>query len=38
MKLGFLTLPEKERRLYIGQAALRRNVSPVILEKDFLVR
>jgi hypothetical protein len=37
MKLSFLTLPGKERRLYIEQAALRRNVSPVILEKDFWV-
>jgi hypothetical protein len=37
MKLGFLELPPDERRLYIEQAALRRNVSPVILEKDFWV-
>jgi hypothetical protein len=37
MRLGFLTLPEDERRLYIEQAAARRNVSPVILEKDFWV-
>jgi hypothetical protein len=37
MKLGFLALPTDERRLYIEQAALRRNVSPVILEKDFWV-
>ena len=35
MELSFLTLPEKERQLYIEQAALRRNVSPLILEKDF---
>jgi hypothetical protein len=35
MELSFLSLPEKERRLYIEQAALRRNVSPLILEKDF---
>jgi hypothetical protein len=37
MELSFLSLPEKERRLYIEQAALRRNVSPLILEKDFWV-
>jgi hypothetical protein len=37
MRLGFLELPEGERRLYIEQAAVRRNVSPVILEKDFWV-
>ena len=37
MRLGFLDLPPDERRLYIEQAALRRNVSPVILEKDFWV-
>lgn len=37
MKLGFLDLPVDERRLYIEQAAARRNVSPVILEKDFWV-
>ncbi len=37
MKLGFLELPSDERRLYIEQAALRRDVSPVVLEKDFWV-
>src|SRR5262249_57282758 len=37
MRLAFLELPPDERRLYIEQAALRRNVSPVILEKDFWV-
>ena len=37
MTLAFLELPPDERRLYIEQAALRRNVSPVILEKDFWV-
>ncbi|MBW3596092.1 MAG: nucleotidyl transferase AbiEii/AbiGii toxin family protein [Planctomycetes bacterium] len=37
MKLSFLELPSDERRLYIEQAAIRRNVSPVILEKDFWV-
>jgi len=37
MKLGFLELPTDERRLYIEQAAVRRNVSPVVLEKDFWV-
>lgn len=35
MKLGFLALPAEERRLYIEQAATRRNLSPVIIEKDF---
>src|SRR5205823_4673562 len=34
---GFLELPADERRLYIEQAAVRRNVSSVILEKDFWV-
>ena len=29
--------PPNERRLYIEQAAVRRNVSPVVLEKDFWV-
>jgi hypothetical protein len=37
MKLGFLELPPEERRLYIEQAALRRDVSAVVLEKDFWV-
>jgi hypothetical protein len=37
MKLVFLDLPESERRLYIEQAASRRNVSPIVLEKDFWV-
>src|ERR1700676_2509144 len=37
MKLGFLELPPDERRLYIEQAAVRRNVSAVVLEKDFWV-
>ncbi len=37
MKLTFLDLPPDERRLYLEQAALRRNVSAVILEKDFWV-
>ena len=37
MKLGFLALPEDERRLHIEQAAIRQNLSPVILEKDFWV-
>lgn len=37
MKLEFLALPEKERRMYIEQAAVRRSLSPVILEKDFWV-
>src|SRR6266481_956061 len=37
MRLSFLTLPPDERRLYIDQAAIRRDVSPVVLEKDFWV-
>jgi hypothetical protein len=37
MRLSFLTLPPEERRLYIEQAAIRRNLSPVVLEKDFWV-
>src|ERR1700691_3693134 len=37
MRLSFLTLSADERRLYIDQAAIRRNVSPVVLEKDFWV-
>jgi hypothetical protein len=37
MRLDFLALPDAERRLYIEQAAIRRGVSPVVLEKDFWV-
>jgi hypothetical protein len=37
MRLEFLRLPPDERRLYIEQATLRRNVAPVLLEKDFWV-
>ena len=37
MRLNFLALPADERRLYIDQAAIRRNVSLVPLEKDFWV-
>lgn len=37
MKLSFLKLSPNERRLYIEQAAIQRNVSPVIMEKDFWV-
>ena len=37
MRLRFLELPADDRRLYIEQAAIRRNVSPVLLEKDFWV-
>lgn len=37
MKLAFLDLPPEQRRLYIEQGAIRRNVSPVVLEKDFWV-
>ncbi|MFN6302354.1 MAG: nucleotidyl transferase AbiEii/AbiGii toxin family protein [Planctomycetota bacterium] len=37
MKIDFLGLPLQERRIYFTQAAIRRNLSPVILEKDFWV-
>lgn len=37
MKLGFLVLSQEDRRLYIEQAAVRRNVSAVLLEKGFWV-
>lgn len=37
MKLRFLELPPGDRRLYIEQAAIQRDVSAVIVEKDFWV-
>ena len=37
MRLGFLALPSRDRRLYIDEAAARRGVSPVVVEKDFWV-
>lgn len=37
MKLDFLILSPNERHLYIEQAAIQKNVSPVIMEKDFWV-
>ncbi len=37
MKLGFLELSSDERQLYIEQAAIQKNISPVIMEKDFWV-
>ena len=37
MNLAFLRLPAAERHLYFEQTAIRRNVSGVILEKDFWV-
>lgn len=37
MRLGFLQLSAADRRLYIEQAAARRDVSAVIVEKDFWV-
>lgn len=37
MQLTFLELMPDERRLYLEQAAFRRNLSPVIMEKDFWV-
>ena len=33
----FLKLPSDERRLYFEQAAIQKNISPVIMEKDFFV-
>jgi hypothetical protein len=37
MTLAFLQLPPAERKLYIEEAAARRGLSPVVLEKDFWV-
>jgi hypothetical protein len=37
MKLQFLELSPDERALYFQQAGAQRNVSPVLLEKDFWV-
>ena len=37
MRLGFLDLPAGERKVYIDEAAARRGLSPVIVEKDFWV-
>lgn len=37
MQLSFLRLPAEERRLYIEEAAGRRGVSAVMIEKDFWV-
>ncbi len=37
MQLNFLQLSTQERGLYIEEAAGRRGLSPVILEKDFWV-
>ena len=37
MRLGFLDLTLDERRLYFEQAAIQRNISPVLMEKDFWV-
>lgn len=37
MNLSFLALPTEERRLYVEQAATRRSLSPVVMEKDFWV-
>jgi hypothetical protein len=37
VKLEFLGLPADEQRLYIEQAAIQRDLSPVIMEKDFWV-
>jgi len=37
MRLEFVRLPPDERWLYIEQVAVRKNVLPVIIEKDFWV-
>ncbi len=37
MTLAFLRLSTDERKLYIDEAAARRGLSPIILEKDFWV-
>ena len=37
LDLGFLKLPPDERMLFFEQAAQRRGLSPVMLEKDFWV-
>ena len=37
MRLAFLQLPPDERRLYVEEAARRRGMSPVVMEKDFWV-
>ena len=37
MKLSFLALSPHDRRVYIEQAAIHRDVSPIMLEKDFWV-
>lgn len=37
MKIHFLSLSDDERRLYFNQAGLLRNVSAVVIEKDFWV-
>lgn len=37
MRLKFLELPDAERRQYFEEAAARRDVSAVLLEKDFWV-
>jgi hypothetical protein len=37
VKIGFLELSSDKQRLYFEQAAIQRNISPVIMEKDFWV-
>lgn len=37
MTLAFLELPATERKVYIDEAAARRGLAPVIVEKDFWV-
>jgi hypothetical protein len=37
MTLAFLRLPPGDRRAYIDEAAARRGVSPIVIEKDFWV-
>ena len=37
MKLAFFQLPNADRKVYVDEAAARRGLSPVIVEKDFWV-
>ena len=37
MTLAFLELPAGERKVYIDEAAARRGLAPVLVEKDFWV-
>ena len=37
MTLAFVALPTSERKIYVDEAAARRGLAPVIVEKDFWV-